>query len=153
MRAREIPTLPVRRAPAAIAIASLALLLSACAVGSYQLEPPSAEIKFEDGCPKDVMPVGASGLTCPDPGDEDALCARPAQKVIWQSVDEDGNWTEDEFDIYFSPFPSRVIPGRNGRAAATVLDRPKPPKGEYKYTVVGRDCPDDPLDPRIIVQY
>ena len=97
--------------------------------------------------------MAASGLKCTKQGYQDALCARPAQKVTWQSVDEHGSWIDEEFDIYFSPFPSRVIPGPNGRAAATVVDRPRPPKGEYKYTVVGRECPDGPLDPRIIVQY
>lgn len=100
---------------------------------------PLVSIEFdEDGCPLTVNP--------PD------FYVRKQKKIIWQSVDENGASTSVQYKIFFAPFNNLALPSNlNGRVTTGVIAdevAKSMAKAEFKYTVVGDNCTDKPLDPR-----
>ena len=64
-------------------------------------------------------------------------------------------WISDDdspFKIYFSPFAGDVIQASNGKTPVKTIPQAVPGNVTYKYTIVGDNCPDNPLDPYLRVR-
>jgi hypothetical protein len=108
-------------------------------------------ITFYNGCPKVVD-------NNPD--------ITQSKRIIWQSVanHDPGQPIAEDYEIFFDPFsagPKIESKGKKGWAKSPVINKkspagPKDPaKGKaigYKYTIVGDNCLDEPLDPRFTVR-
>jgi hypothetical protein len=115
---------------------SLTLLAAgfAAVVSSGSVAEVNVTINFDpQGCP--VAPV------------TDASAGR-RQQVTWQAH-QNGEPTSTPFKIYFDPLRGQPHNGNTGTVRANI--DPSAPKGLYKYTVVGSNCLDKPLDPNIRV--
>jgi hypothetical protein len=118
-----------------------ALAVSAVfALLSFQAGPASAQteipIKFDaSGCPVDD--------SVPDVG------TRRGKTIIWQAVDEDSVQTTEAFKIYFDPLQGPTLRAPQGKVSRAI--DADAPKVDYKYTIVGDRCEDDPEDPNIRV--
>jgi hypothetical protein len=139
---------PMRRASLLLAI----LLAVAGIVVSNQVRSQTdydVAIVFDaDACPVEVRPN--ADVSCPGNPDKSAICADRGRQIVWQSVDAAYEPMSRGYEIFFDPFVGPSLDaGPTGQARATI--RPGVPAVEYKYTVVGDDCPDKPLDPRIII--
>ena len=90
-------------------------------------------ISFDGGgCPTGVNP------------DYVQISKANGDKVAWQA--QPANF---DFDIYFDPFQGRPISSRGGYVKSPPIDGRTPSNVEFKYTVVGANCPGRPYDPRI----
>lgn len=100
--------------------------------------------------PTEEVYVLYDASNCPTEVSNYAIVATEGvSKIRWQSAEkaEDGTYSpiSTGFDVYFSPFQGDQIPGSGGKTNVKVVK--DVPVALYKYTVVGRDCPDKPLDP------
>jgi len=92
---------------------------------------------------------------CPDPATppQDFVVTKNSQRVVWQSVDANGNPIPVNYRIWFHPF--RGVPlqsvERTGQNFSTPW-HPDAPLGKYKYTIVGKGCEGKPLDPHFRVR-
>jgi hypothetical protein len=124
----------------------VAILVGACASNSKAQEPDSigdipVSIQFDaSGCPKKVTP--------------EIFDVDQGKRIVWQAVDKDGRNMDIRYEIYFDPFKGQPLKSDpKGRKKSPPFDRnapaTPPPKGiEYKYSIVGEECKDEPLDPR-----
>ncbi|MEJ2603860.1 MAG: hypothetical protein P8172_11290 [Gammaproteobacteria bacterium] len=102
-----------------------------------------------DACPVEVRPN--ADVSCPRNPDKSAICADRGRQIVWQSVNAADEPMSLGYEIFFDPFVGRPLDAgpTSGLVRATI--RRDVPAVEYKYTVVGDNCPDKPLDPRIII--
>jgi hypothetical protein len=89
---------------------------------------------------------------CPQSVDLDDFFVDKAKRVIWQSVDADGNIFDQSYEIYFDPFKGQPLRSDNkGRRKSPPFDTGAPATAEgiqYKYSIVGDNCKHAPYDPR-----
>lgn len=75
-----------------------------------------------------------------------------SKRVLWQAVDQNGNITPAVYEIFFEPFKGMKLRAEstdNGLITSRPIDWAAANAGiEFKYTVVGDNCKDKPLDPR-----
>lgn len=96
-------------------------------------------IEFDkDGCPVSVNP--------PD------FYIRTEKEIFWQAVDKDGKAIRQKYNIFFAPIKSmRIKSTSQGRAESGKIETDAALSAtgvEYKYSIVGDECTDYPLDPR-----
>jgi len=108
-------------------------------------------IKFEDGCPKSVVPPKQDD--CEGDVPAQGFCARPGESVEWVSEPVD-----TAFEVYFDPFVGRpyVSHPPHEKTSPVVVRRDSMP-GKYKYSVVGVTCKGEfeeaVLDPPMLVEF
>jgi hypothetical protein len=120
-----------------------------------------------------VMSLGPAGLpaqagdipvkiifhgACPDriaAGETDPIVDRKKHDlIVWSAVLADGTTPMTEgFSIHFDPFAGQPLVDTNsdGTVKSKKVKETAPP-GIYKYTVLGKNCPQAPLDPNIRVR-
>ena len=142
---------PRRIIRAAVLGAAASLFAAGCAtVDMADPETADGRIEFNEvGCPTKVTPNSKSA--CTSPGNSDKICSKPGKHISWQSVDSSDDAVRQRYRIYFDPFKSGATIRSNAQGFARARTDDKAPKVEYKYTVIGEDCPGAPLDPRIIL--
>jgi hypothetical protein len=95
-------------------------------------------------------------LKCPvRVGDEYSEATSP-QKLRWTAYsagDGGERLTDVSYDIFFDPFVGASLTDSNSNGVVTSKPvDPKAPVGvDYKYTIVGSECLDHPLDPYIVL--
>lgn len=122
------------------------LLLTACAhepefeaARSYK---PVKVVFSPDGCPKKVVP------------DKPVEISRSAlEGVEWEAIGP----TASNIQVFFDPFQtvSRQFQalGKKVKSGNIAPGAPAGKNGtQYKYTIVAERCPDEPLDPMLIVK-
>jgi len=115
--------------PMAMIAAALATVLSSVAMAQHQVR-----INFDAaGCPQHPVADVAAGR---------------GQQITWQAY-QNGVEARVPFDIYFDPLRGQPHNGNNGTVRANI--DPAAPRVDYKYTIVGGSCPNNPLDPNIRV--
>ncbi|MEO1078367.1 MAG: hypothetical protein AAFY29_02350 [Pseudomonadota bacterium] len=116
-----------------------AMALSACGKSpedSYEAQSLEATITFDaEGCPISVS--------------EKVIEARRRDFITWSGVDANGEKAKVPFVIFFDPLHGRALRSKGNNLRRMV--NAKAPIATYKYTIVGRGCPDKPLDPTIRV--
>lgn len=126
---------------------SLAILVAALGLGgtTTRADDIHVTILFDGSCPQSVS------------HDEPVLERARRDRIVWTAKLADGTPMTEGFAIYFDPFIGRPFKDSDGNG---VLESPPlkdddnraTPPGIYKYTVLGKNCPDDPLDPNIRVR-
>jgi hypothetical protein len=110
--------------------------LLAMVSGQSRAQPIGLQITFNPaGCP---LRVSASELSVPR-----------GKQINWIAVDEAGSAIRERFRLYFDPLQGAMLRGGNGSITRPIDSRA--PLADYKYTVVGDRCPEQPLDPMIRV--
>ena len=133
------------RKPAMAGLAALLLIAGGpAAAAEYSLV-----IHFDGKCPKKVEDVGKS---CGDETEKDKACAKRNDKLVWTT-----NPAGKDFKLYFDPLKGGPKHESNGGEYSRHIEdkrgSEKIPAGvEYKYTVVGKECQNEPHDPRIVIR-
>lgn len=133
-----------RRLAAGSSLAILALALGLGGMTARADDIP-VTIIFEGPCPKTVS------------DNEPVLEKARRDRIVWTAQLADGTPMTEGYSIYFDPFVGRPFKDSDGNG---VLESPPlndgdnkaTPPGVYKYTVLGKNCPDYPLDPNIRVR-
>lgn len=132
---------------------SVALLLLAAAGAMQAQAGITIHIEFK------TVETESGPAICPTGVSEPNVYVDKANKteITWVAYNENyGAEVEQEFAIYFDPFKNSSLESRKGSPKNQVTS-PKLgdydiPLAEYKYTIVGTNCPQRPLDPRITVK-
>ncbi len=125
----------------------LAILVAALGLGgaTTRADDIHVTILFDGSCPERVS------------NDEPVLERARRDRIVWTAKLADGTPMTEGFSIYFDPFVGRPFKDSDGNG---VLESPPlqnddnraTPPGIYKYTVLGKNCTDAPLDPNIRVR-
>ena len=93
---------------------------------------------------------------CPLEANPTTFDITKSKKIAWQAIDASGNPVAQSYTIYFDPFAGRPLNSKSdGQLQSPPFDQSAPatPAGiEYKYTIVGVNCPNAPLDPRFLLR-
>ena len=121
-------------------IITMSIALSACGKASddqaFDSQSRKASITFDaEGCPVSVS--------------EKVIVAERRDFIMWRGVDENGETAKVPFEIFFDPLHGRAL--RSNGSNLRKMVHARAPIATYKYTIVGRGCPDKPLDPTIRV--
>jgi hypothetical protein len=148
----------------AIALFGAVVLVGAYAPGSIAQEP-SAQEPIPQVDPEQCKTAGNDVCVnirfvgdCPDSVDHNDFVINGSKFVVWQSVELSAAQepTSSDYTIYFDPFKGGKplgSKGNKGRVKSQKVESPLTEVGiEYKYTIVGDNCPDKPLDPRFRVR-
>ncbi len=126
---------------------SLAILTVALGLGGMtaRADDIPVTILFDGHCPKSVS------------DDEPTLKKARRDRIVWTAQLADGTLVTEGYSIYFDPFVGHSYKDSDGNGVVESLplkddDNKATPPGIYKYTILGENCPDDPLDPNIRVQ-
>jgi hypothetical protein len=114
-------------------------------------------VRFNGSCPDKVVPVENG---CVDQNSRNVVCvcrnSVGTEEIAWQAVDNEGNPTDDYYELYFDPFKQGPTFKANGQGRIPnkklINEPPVTSAGElirFKYTVFTPDC--DPRDPTIII--
>ncbi len=95
-----------------------------------------------------LIPIRFDAGGCPQPGVPNIDTSR-GKKIEWQAYDLAGNRSRQEFMLYFDPLKGATLKAPNGKVSKPIDTRA--PIATYKYTVVGKGCENQPLDPNIRV--
>lgn len=129
--------------PALLVIALAAGISTVSTAAEYAVNIP-----FDGDCP--TTPPGIA------PGDWTVTLSKSNRDTLkWTAVDSvsGANYTGG-YEIYFDPFKNGP-PLKDSNNDGVIESGPMHdhvPLAEYKYTIVGEQCVDQPLDPRIRVQ-
>jgi len=119
------------------------MLLGACAPLEEKGNRPDIPVKItfnELHCPKKVDPENPT------------VNKADNQRLVWQAVNGAGAPIDEKFTIYFDPFRGKTLESdKKGSETSPHFDSDTPVNVEYKYTIVGERCPDEPLDPRFFL--
>ncbi len=126
--------------PAMASLAALMLLASGPATSAEY----SLVIHFDGECPTMVEDAGNS---CGDDVEDNKACAKRKDKLVWTSKPEG-----KDFTLYFDPLKGGPKHKSQGGTYDRHIDEKIPVNVEYKYTVVGKECPEKPHDPRIVIR-
>lgn len=125
---------PSHVAPGVKRAAGVFMFVGLCTLGSAAHAQDPVQVNFTAaGCPQG--PVGD-------------ITAGRGQQITWQAY-QNGQPASVSFDIYFDPLRGQPHRGPQGTIRANI--DPNAPTVQYKYTIVGADCPQSPLDPNIFV--
>ena len=102
--------------------------------------PASAQIE---------IPIRFDSEGCPVRGSVANVGARRGNTITWQAYDQQGASATVAFKIYFDPLQGPTLRAPQGSVSRAIDGLA--PKVDYKYTIVGDDCEDEPLDPNIRV--
>lgn len=136
-----------KRAAAGVVALAISALFHA---GSVAAAEYSLVIEFDDdNCPEAVDDAGKS---CGDDAMKDKACAKRNDKLVWTTRP-----AGKDFRLYFDPLKGGPKhESKDGKYSRHIEDKrgdEKIPAGvEYKYTVVGNECPHKPHDPRIVIR-
>lgn len=118
-------------------------LLGACAPMPEPSRPPDIPVYItfdESHCPVGVDP------------DNPSVDKATNQRLVWQAVDSVGKPIAETFTLYFDPFRGKTLESSaRGYEKSPPFAGDTPVNVEYKYTIVGKRCPDKPLDPRFFL--
>ena len=139
-----------------VALVGAMALVGGCAMNSVAQEasledPKKCEPKTNEVC----VNIRFLSNGCPDSVDNNNFVIDGNKFVVWQSVElsEEQDPTGESYTIYFDPFKGNPLKSNNGRKKSTPIDSPITEAGiEYKYTIIGENCQDEPLDPRFTVR-
>ena len=121
-----------------------ALFAAVClGVGGAIAQAADVEVKIEfdtQQCPTDVSKKTA-----------DVKKSGP-DRIKWVALDASGAAYNGGYKIYFEPFRGgKPLSTNNSELISQPVDNRVPSNVTYKYTIVGNNCPDQPLDPHIRV--
>jgi hypothetical protein len=143
----------------AVSLVVTALLMSALtSLATAQVPAPDPVTEDSPNKPVQIIFTGEPGEMCPVRVLPEASLevSKEKNKVVWRAVNEQYEEISVQYEIYFDPFTGRPLRSFNdGSLTSPPFDKKTPvtTKGiEYKYTILGDDCPDKPLDPRITVR-
>ena len=119
--------------------ATLVMALVVPRVGADEI---NVKVLFDGSCP-----VGVS-----DPQVE--LEKGRNDNILWTAYNADGSQkVQVPYSIYFDPFVGRPLDDSNNDGELRSPNvKPSSPNGVYKYTVLGKECSGDALDPNIVVR-
>ena len=110
------------------------------AVLMFTIGPASAQTE---------IPIRFDSAGCPVSGSVSDVGARRGNMITWQAYDQQGAPTEVAFKLYFDPLQGPTLRAPRGRVSRAIDD--DAPRVDYKYTIVGDNCEEEPLDPNIRV--
>lgn len=95
------------------------------------------------------IPIKFDPSGCPVKGSVSDVGAKRGNTITWQSYNQQSERTAVAFKVYFDPLQGPTLRAPQGTVSRAIDDLA--PKVDYKYTIVGDDCEDNPLDPNIRV--
>ena len=119
-----------------------AILVTVLAVPRVVADEINVKILFDGSCP-----IGVSDAQVDlEKGRND--------NILWTSYNEDRSQkVQVPYSIYFDPFVGRPLDDSNNDGELRSPNvKPSSPNGVYKYTVLGKECSGDALDPNIVVR-
>lgn len=142
-----------KRLLAGVAFVGAAIFTGTFASNTIAQVPDTTALELAD---RQLVKITFDAQGCPLAANPDTFDITKSKKIAWQAIDASGNPVAQSYTIYFDPFAGRPLNSKtDGQLKSPPFDKSAPATAagiEYKYSIVGVNCPNAPLDPRFLLR-